>query len=275
MSAAGSRAGGFGRKAHTLPGTTVAFNQDMWLDAIVTAGDLQQVVNQLTPATVPLGDRGHLYFDAPAEVSLVAERGLRIRCGAKLLWPLLGIDVAITISSMTILVVPSIEARGGERAIVFTPEVEQLDLALLPDIGDAEVRSYINRELQAKRIELPWNYKQTLDHQFVLPEWFRDNATFDIRSNGAAVKVTNDSIGLAIGLTASVGSAPATAEVMGNGERRRQTGHNGVWIEARGPVRSSAALVASRRRSPWLGLAFAIASGFGLGCLVGLRQVSR
>ena len=131
----------------------------MWLDAVVTSGDLQKVVDQLTPATIPLGERGHLFFDAPAEVSLVADRGARIRCHAKLLWPVLGIDVAVTIRSMTLLIVPSIELRDGERVIVFTPEVDALDLALLPDVGDAEVRAYINRELQERRIELPWNYR--------------------------------------------------------------------------------------------------------------------
>src|SRR5262245_55628917 len=129
----------------------------MWLDAIVTSDDLQALVDQLTPATLPLGERGHLYFDAPAEVSLVADRGLAVRCHAKLAWPVLGIDVGITIRSMTLLVVPTIESRDGQQVIVFAPEVDALDLALLPDIGDAEVRAYINRALHEKRVELPWN----------------------------------------------------------------------------------------------------------------------
>src|SRR5688500_2779571 len=128
----------------------------MWLDAVVTTDDLQNVVDQLTPATIPLGERGHLFFDTPAEVSLEADRGLRVRCHAKLLWPVLGIDVGITIRSMTLLIVPSIESRDGNRVIVFAPEVDALDLALLPEVGDTELRAYINRELQEKRIELPW-----------------------------------------------------------------------------------------------------------------------
>ena len=253
------------RRAHTAIGTGVAFNPDMWLDAIVTAGDLQKVVDQLTPATVPLGDRGELYFDAPAEVSLVAERGLRIRCRAKLRWPVLGIDVTVSVSSMTILIVPSIEAREGERTIVFAPELEHLDLALLPDIGDAELRSYINRELQAKRVELPWNYKQTLDHQFALPDWFRSDAIFDVRSNGAAVKVTNDSIGLAVGLTASVESLALSGRAL--------VDHDGGRAVTKSMRKRSSATPSDRRR--WTGLGLAIASGFAFGCLVGLRQVSR
>ena len=230
----------------------------MWLDAIITAGDLQSVVDQLTPATVPLGERGHLFFDAPAEVTLVAERGLRIRCKAKLLWPVLGIDVAVTVSSMTILVLPSIESRDGERVVVFAPEVEQLDLALLPDIGDAELRSYINRELQAKRVELPWNYKETLDHRFPLPSWFRLGATFDIHSNGAAVKVTNDSIGLAIGLSASVGSEAVP----------QRPSHAGLAPANAAPSARAPLMLSSQRRR-WIGLGLAVASGFGIGCLVG------
>jgi hypothetical protein len=252
----------------------------MWLDAIVTSGDLQKVVAQLAPATVPLGSRGHLFFDAPAEVTLVADRGLRIRCHAKLRWPVLGIDVAITVSSVTVMVVPSIESRDGERVLVFAPEVEALDLALLPDIGDDELRAFINRELQEKRIELPWNYKQTLDHQFALPDWFRSGATFDIRSNGAAVKVTNDSIGLAIGLSASIGAnelphrdATGTSGMSAEDHRGHQNGVNGA--RALPKVPPGTALASSRRARRWLGVGVAVASGFGIGCLIGLRHANR
>jgi hypothetical protein len=251
----------------------------MWLDAVVTSADLQKVVAQVTPIEVPLGSRGHLFFDTPAEVSLVADRGVRIRCHAKLLWPVLGIDVGVTISSMMVLIVPSIEERNGDRVVVFAPEVEALDLALLPEIGDAELRAFINRELQEKRVELPWKYNQTLDHRFELPQWFRAGATFDIRSKGAAVKVTNDSIGLAIALTASI--APngkpselqnsATSRANGNGAKG---GPNGASARSNGASKSTA-LAGTQRRNRLLGVGLAIGAGFGVGCLVGMRHAAR
>jgi hypothetical protein len=248
----------------------------MWLDAVVTSADLKKVVEQLTPATVPLGSRGHLFFDATSDVSLVAERGLRIRCHAKLLWPVLGIDVAITVTSMTLMIVPSIESRDGARLVVFSPEVEALDLALLPDIGDAELRAFINRELSAKRVELPWNYKQTLDHQFALPEWFRAGATFDIRSNGAAVQVTNDAIGLAINLSASVGpNGEAATDVPTAGQRRfAATGVHGANGAAASRTQTSHK-APTQRRPRLLRLGLAVAGGFSLGCLVGMRHAAR
>jgi len=264
-------------EGRTAPdGTLIAFADRMWLDAIVTSNDLQKVLDQLTPVKVPLGSRGHLFFEAPVDVSLVADRGLRVRCHAKLLWPVLGIDVGITVSSMTILVVPSIEARDGERVIVLAPEVEALDLALLPDIGDAELRGFINRELQEKRVELPWNYRQTLDHQFPLPDWFRSGATFDIRSDGAAVKVTNDSIGLAIGMSASIernavqGDDSSRANGGTGAQRRAKT--NGTHPSA-GATWETGALTTSPRRKRLMALGIAIAGGFGIGCLVGMRRV--
>jgi hypothetical protein len=250
----------------------------MWLDAVVSSTDLQKVLGQLTPVAVPLGSRGHLFFDAPEEVSLVADRGLRIRCHAKLSWPVLGIDVAVTVSSMTVLIVPSIESREGERLVVFTPEVEALDLALLPDIGDAELRAFINRELQAKRIELPWNYKQTLDHQFALPDWFPAGMTFDIRSNGAAVKVTNEQIGLAIALSASIEPSARPAEqpvveqrAMRNGANGAN-GSNGAWTGSNGTSKGTA-MAPSGKRTGVVGLGVAVVVGFGIGCLVGMRSI--
>jgi hypothetical protein len=236
----------------------------MWLDAIVTSADLQQLVDQMTPATVPLGERGHLFFDAPADVSLVADRGLKIRCHAKLLWPVLGIDVAVTVRSMTVVLVPSIESRDGARVVVLSPEVDALDLAVLPDIADDELRAYINRELQAKRIELPWNYKETLDHRFVLPDWFRASSTFDIRSDGAAVKITNDSIGLAIGFRAAVLPTESYGE-QGTGASKSKT------VDS-----PQTAALATRREPPRFGaVGLAIVSGFALGCLAGLWSANR
>lgn len=254
----------------------------MWLEAILTAADLQNVVDQLTPATVPLGERGHLYFDAPAQVALVADRGLSVQCHAKVMWPVLGIDVALTIRSMTLLVHPSIESRDGERVIVLSPEVDAIDLALLPDIGDTELRAFLNRELQQKRIELPWNYQSMLTHRIPLPAWFRESSTFDICAGGAAVKITDDSIGLAIRFTAEVtplsldqgsdaeavagGSKQVVHEVVDNAEMT-----NGWHIGNNG---ASTALV--RYRAPRrVGVGFAIAAGFGLGCLLGLWRTSR
>ena len=250
----------------------------MWLDAIVTSADLQQIVDQLTPAKVPLGERGHLFFDAPAEVSLVADRGLRIRCHAKLLWPVLGIDVGITVRSMTLLAVPSIASRNGNRVIVITPEVDAIDLAVLPDIADGELRAFLNRELQQKCIEVPWNYKETLDHRFALPEWFRAGSTFDIRSNGASVKVTNDSIGLAIGFNASIGQSEPPSMPASRDDASQQVvpggGENAAWTAPNGASKS-VALARRPRRTRKLALGLAIASGFGMGCLVGLWHTSR
>jgi hypothetical protein len=258
----------------------------MWLEAILTAADLQKVVDQLTPATVPLGDRGHLYFDAPAQVSLVAEQGLSIQCHAKVMWPVLGIDVAVTIRSMTLLVHPSIESRDGQRVIVLSPEVDAIDLALLPDIGDTELRAFLNRELQQKRVELPWNYQSMLTHRIPLPDWFRESSTFDICAGGAAVKITDDSIGLAIRFTAEV-SAAQPSELGQEPERAVSLGSKQVVHEVVDNVESGmangwrignngAATALVRYRAPRrIGVGFAIAAGFGLGCLLGLWGTSR
>jgi hypothetical protein len=258
----------------------------MWLEAILTAADLQKVVDQLTPATVPLGERGHLYFDTPAQVSLVADRGLRVQCHAKVMWPVLGIDVALTIRSMTLLVHPSIESRDGARTIVLSPEVDAIDLALLPDIGDDELRAFLNRELLQKRIELPWNYQSMLTHRIPLPEWFRESSAFDICAGGAAVKITDESIGLAIRFTAEVtpfrpSEFPAASSERAVANGSKQVVHELVDNEGRdvangwrigGATASGLVPYRSPRR---VGVGFAIAAGFGLGCLLGLWGTSR
>jgi hypothetical protein len=251
----------------------------MWLDAIVTQADLQTLVNQLTPATLPLGEKGHLYFDAPVDVTLVPDRGLRIQCHAKVMYPVLGIDVAVTIHSMSILVVPGIEVRDGDRVIVLTPEVEVIDLALLPNVGDSEVRAFLNRELFQKRVELPWNYRETLDHSFALPEWFRSASEFAIRTNGASIKVTSETLGLAIGFKASIEPTSGLDEAA-HGDSGWQGSKNGHSAKSgdrhrNGSITGERAAGSKPRRSRSKRLGLGIAVGFGVGCLLGLWSTSR
>jgi hypothetical protein len=188
----------------------------MWLEAIVPKDDLTHLAAELLPLTVHLDNDGELFFHDPTEVALVADVGLRLVCAVRLRWSVLGISVPITVRSVSVLLRPEVIAAGDGAKIAFKLEIDHLDVAGLPAGIDAGIVHLVNRELDAKHVDLSWGYAATLSHVFDLPDMLRPSEKLELAVDGARVKATEDALGLAIQFKARVhrqdGSAlPATA----------------------------------------------------------------
>ncbi|MDP9150322.1 MAG: hypothetical protein M3O36_10330, partial [Myxococcota bacterium] len=179
----------------------------MWLEAILTKHDLDAIVAQFAPMRFrlgDLGDHGELSLDAPTEVSLVPGRGIRIVCAAKLHWPVLGMDFPVSIRSATVLVHLDVETRHDGAALVFKPQIEHADVALVPAIVDAPVTALVNEELAKKHVELAWSFERTLGHVFPLPDALETTAALELRVKAGTVKVTADAVGFAVSFDTAV-----------------------------------------------------------------------
>ncbi|MDP9036776.1 MAG: hypothetical protein M3O50_18410 [Myxococcota bacterium] len=176
----------------------------MWLEAILTKDDLHAIAAQFAPMRFRLGDNGQLDLDEPTEVSMVPGRGIRIVCAATLHWPVLGMDVPVSIRSAAVVVSLEVEARGDGAALVFKPEIEHANVALLPAMVDGRVTSLVNQELAKKHVELAWNFERTLSHVFPLPEALETTASLGLRVKAGAVKINVDALGFAVSFDTEV-----------------------------------------------------------------------
>jgi hypothetical protein len=202
----------------------------MWLEAIVPKDDLTHLAAEILPLTVHLGNDGELFLHDPTEVALVADVGLRLVCAVRLRWSVLGISVPITVRSVSVLLRPEVVAAGDGDKIAFKLEIDHLDMAGLPAGIDAGIVHLVNRELEAKHLDLSWGYAATLSHVFDLPDMLRPSEKLELAVDGARVRATEDALGLAIQFKARVhrqdGSAlPAAAAAplpspMANGVRQ-------------------------------------------------------
>src|SRR5271154_3854452 len=86
----------------------------MWLEAVLTKDDLQDLFEQFAPLTIRLGESGELTLDAPSDVTFDSTSGVRVVCRAKLEWSILGLHVPVTIHSLIVLITPVIERPGAE-----------------------------------------------------------------------------------------------------------------------------------------------------------------
>jgi hypothetical protein len=185
-------------------GTVFARGSNMWVEAILLKEELSLLVGQFTPVTIGLGDDGALHIHDPSDITLVPDVGLRVVCKANLRWAVLGIAVPMTINSLVVLVRPAIAKREGIDALVFKLEIEHIDLALLPKGIDDRVTHLVNRELDAKHVELSWDYAATLNHVFTVPGILHPIERLELTVRGARVTTTGEVMGLAIAFGADV-----------------------------------------------------------------------
>jgi hypothetical protein len=186
----------------------------MWLEAILTTGDLQDTLQQFSPLEIRLGDSGKLLLASPTRVSLSAGEGMAVVCEATLHWPVLGIDLPVHMHGLSVLVRPSVRPApdGTCDVLAFTLQVDRAGVSILPHIIDDKVTSMLNEELAKKHVELAWNFGATLSHVFALPDALASAGAIALKVGGGTVKVTDHAIGFAVNFTAEVKPRVGTAE---------------------------------------------------------------
>jgi hypothetical protein len=179
----------------------------MWVEAVLLAEDLDRLVAQFAPLNIALG-AGHLLLTDPGPCVLVPDVGLRVVCKAKVHWPVLGIDVPVTLHSLTVLV--RLEVAPGEEGLrlVFKLEIEDVDLAAVPKMFAHRITEMANAELVRKEVELSWGFARTLTHSFHLPASMESVDSLDLAVTAGRVKILSDGIGLAVKFDSAVMRRP-------------------------------------------------------------------
>jgi hypothetical protein len=182
------------------------------LEAILSKEDLRELFQRLLPVKIDLGG-GELEARGPCEIALEANRGLRVRCKAVVEWPVLGIEVPLALHELTVLLCPQILPRDGVDKLVFGFEIERADFAGVPDFIDERIKERVNHELQAKKVELAWDFAQTLTHVFDLPRTIALAEAVALDVLWGRLRVTDEAVVLAISFQANVLREGARARI--------------------------------------------------------------
>jgi hypothetical protein len=176
----------------------------MWLEAILTREDLQEVVQEFSPLEIRLGDSGSLLLVAPSDVSVIPGQGVGVKCDATLHWPVLGLDVPVSMRALTLRVLPRVENRPQGATLVFRLQIDHTGVAMLPSFFDDRVTARVNEELEQKHVELAWNFVDALSHVFRLPPALASASAFVLTATAGKVEATETALGLAVNFRAEV-----------------------------------------------------------------------
>ena len=182
----------------------------VWTEAILTKDDLEKVVNDFCPLKINVGGGGSMLFSNPRDFALLPDVGLRVSVAAEVEWPLLGIPIPVSIRSATLEIKPEIQTGAAVERLTFRLGLEDVDLSMLPAFVERGIVERINKELDAKHVELSWSFTETLSHVFELPSAIASGRAIELSAKWGRVKITSEALAFAVSFQTEV--HPRTSE---------------------------------------------------------------
>jgi hypothetical protein len=186
----------------------------MWLQAALSLKDLTVFANKLFPVHLALesGDAHgrHIYLGKPRTFELVADQGLRVEMRARVRWPLLGVAVPIDVPSVTAMLRIKLLERHGEDVFAFVPELEALDVSMLPGFVDRGLKTAINKAIATDLDRLSWRFTHSLDFVIPMPEADVPPRRLHLAAKWGDVVVTAEGVQLVATFDADLSERQAT-----------------------------------------------------------------
>jgi hypothetical protein len=174
----------------------------MWVEFVLARDDLEKVVNDFCPLRLKLGDNGNILLADPHDLILVPEVGLRVSISAEVHWPVLGIQIPVSVRSTTLQVTVRIVKEEGGSRLRFGFQLSNADLSMVPAMVTRGVVDRVNKELASA--DLSWMFTKTLSHDFGLPESLLSARALDLSAVSGHLKVTAEALVLAVKLHGTV-----------------------------------------------------------------------
>ena len=136
---------------------------------------------------------------------------------AEIHWPVLGVEVPISLRSATLEIRPEIVEGPQGPSVAFKLHFDDVDFHALPALVDRGIVDLVNHELEAKHVELAWRFTKTLSHLFELPDTLASAGGLDLRAESGRIKITGDALALAVLFRATVeprGKRPTPIEAV-------------------------------------------------------------
>lgn len=176
----------------------------MWTEVILAKDDLDTAVSDLCPLTIHLADGGHIVLSNPCELALVADVGLSLKVTVEVHWPVLGIQIPISVRSAILKVTPDVLKTSSGESLRFKLRVTDADFSLLPGIVGRGLVDLVNRELDTEAMWVCWNFTRTLSHLFELPDALLSARAIALRATWGRVRVTSEALVLAVSIDVGV-----------------------------------------------------------------------
>lgn len=170
--------------------------------ATLDHGTVRELLNELLPLTIDLGDDAHrdrfIVIEPPQLLEFVPGLGIRLQTGAQLRWTVAGVGVPFTVSSVRLLLTPKVDEVAQRLNLVI--KLEETDLKNVPKAIDRSVVSQLNGRLQSRPDAIGWDYGKTLKLALKLPAKMAPLDAFEMQAGALTADIDGDTLRLKLEL---------------------------------------------------------------------------
>ena len=170
--------------------------------AILDQATVRQLLSELLPLTIDLGDDTHkerwIVIEPPQLLEFVPTLGIRLQTGAQLHWTVAGVGVPFTVSSVRFLLIPVVDEAAMRLNMQIT--LEETDLKNVPKAIDRSVVTQLNQRLAARPDAIGWEYGRTLALRLALPAKMAPLEAFQMSAGAMKVDIDDQALRLSLSL---------------------------------------------------------------------------
>ena len=181
--------------------------------AVIPDTDLANLLESLGSVRVTVGEpeRGRVVTLGRTTVALVPGRGLRLRGDAHVTWDFVRVPIPVTINVWQLLLTPHVVPHDGSHLLRFDPDIEELEVKLVPGFVDEKIANVIRSAIEKNRDRLAWDFTRTLSLELPLPSMISPSKAFELTPCGGDVSVTESAQHLAVDFEARFRERTAVA----------------------------------------------------------------
>jgi hypothetical protein len=180
------------------------------LTATLDETTVRELLNELLPLRIDLGDENHanrwFQIQPPQLIEFVPDKGIRIQTSAQLHWTVAGMGIPFTISSVRLLLAPSIDAVKARLNLVVS--IEDADLKNIPKAIDRGIVTQLNARLAHQNEAVGWSFGRTLAISLALPEKMAPLERFEMEAGAMHSTVTTDALRLELSVPMHLSRRP-------------------------------------------------------------------
>ncbi len=181
--------------------------------------ELARAVRDFLPMRLQIGnfaetdDPAWVQIDAIEEVEFMPGRGVRVRCAARVHFPLPILPDDFTVQHTVFEIVPAILAGPDGPVLAFQLDVQDLELKYLPEFVDRAVLKRLNAALVEHAGAIAWNFGKRLGRIIALPVRVQLVRTLALSAPSGAIEVTTDRILVRLSLEVAFQHEPDDAQL--------------------------------------------------------------
>ncbi len=175
--------------------------------------ELERIILAAAPLRIDLSNaevgKRVIDIESVSRVELVAGEGIRIVGAGKITWPVLGLNVPVTLDKASVKLLPHAEATAnGALSLRLRILIESADVPMIPEFAEISVIKKVNDALVTSPPILDFDLRKLVNQHAALPDSFEPKTIFSSHLTSLDLAITYTEVHLSAVIGADLEREP-------------------------------------------------------------------